>query len=110
MEYRTGVTFKKILIFVMVVFGSIVFTAEEYCHSQHVEKNGRPFVTNIPNVNNLFVGRQEHLQKLQEKLNMQKMPGIIAIVGMAGMGKTQLARQYAHAHVNDHDVIWWIDA
>lgn len=105
MNYKTGLAFKKIVLFLTVVCMALV-TGGSY-RSQAITKNERRLVTNIPAINRLFVGRQEHLQKLQEKLNR---PRAVAIVGMAGMGKTQLAKQYAHTYANLYDVIWWIDA
>lgn len=107
---RTGVTFKGVAIFLAVSFVNIVFTSGKHCHSRTIKINKPPFVTNTPSINHLFVGRQEHLTKLREKLKTQKTLGIICVVGMAGMGKTQLAKQYAHTYTNDYDVVWWMDA
>jgi hypothetical protein len=33
-----------------------------------------------------------------------------ALYGLGGVGKTQLALEYAHRFATDHDLVWWIDA
>ncbi len=52
-----------------------------------------------------FVGREADLAKLHELLQMQArqsgdLPRLL-IVGMAGVGKSELARQYGKLHLND---------
>lgn len=107
---KIGGTFKKTILSLGIVAGSMLVAPEKHCYSRAMEKHERRLVTNIPSANRLFIGRAEHFTDLQEKLKTQEKVGLISVVGMAGMGKTQLAKQYAHAHAKSYDVIWWIDA
>ncbi|BAZ48381.1 NB-ARC domain-containing protein [Nostoc sp. NIES-4103] len=45
-----------------------------------------------------FVGRETELQNLHEMLQQNDSVAITAIAGMGGLGKTELALQYAKAH------------
>ncbi|WP_461019703.1 FxSxx-COOH system tetratricopeptide repeat protein [Streptomyces daliensis] len=65
----------------------------------------------VPRRNPRFTGRDELLARVQRTL-MDAEPGasVCALVGMAGIGKTQVAVEYAHRYGSDYDVVWWIDA
>ncbi|MCC5599400.1 tetratricopeptide repeat protein [Nostoc favosum] len=45
-----------------------------------------------------FVGREKELEILHQKLQEKNQVAICAIAGMGGVGKTELALQYAHYH------------
>jgi tetratricopeptide (TPR) repeat protein len=53
---------------------------------------------NFPRKSTKFVGRQKELKILHQKLQTDKEAIPCAISGMGGVGKTELALQYAHYH------------
>ncbi|KAI0024434.1 P-loop containing nucleoside triphosphate hydrolase protein [Xylariomycetidae sp. FL0641] len=63
--------------------------------------------------NNRFSGRSELLDKVHESLDPSKATTStrsVALFGMGGVGKTQLALQYAHQNTGTYDVVLWISA
>lgn len=56
-----------------------------------------------------FVGRDSFLQRLAELFKMEPNAPI-AITGLAGIGKTQLAVEYAHKHSADFSAVVWLPA
>jgi len=63
--------------------------------------------------NPLFTGRKEFLKLLKERLHSQvpkKYNHRIALYGMGGIGKTQVALEYVYANRDSYDRIYWISA
>lgn len=71
------------------------------------EKPVRPERVNyLPVRPPLFVGREEELASLRERL---KEPGaLVHVAGMAGKGKTTLALEFAHRHQADFEAVYWL--
>ena len=60
-----------------------------------------------PNRN--FTGRDELLVALRTAMTSGKSGGTIqAICGLGGVGKTQVATEYAYRHTADYTLVWWI--
>jgi hypothetical protein len=67
-------------------------------------------VWNIPARNPGFTGRDGLLAAVRERLLSGGKTVVQALQGMGGVGKTQLAMEYAHQSARDYDVAWWVDA
>ena len=81
--------------------------------TRHVAKKPRfpgP-IHNLPPRNQDFVGREEELGKLLALLAADE-PVVLtqAITGLGGIGKTQTALAYAHRHLDDCRLVWWLKA
>ncbi|MFC8538677.1 FxSxx-COOH system tetratricopeptide repeat protein [Streptomyces sp. NPDC057249] len=65
----------------------------------------------VPRRNHRFTGREDLLAAVHEEFH-RAAPGRRRVVlhGMPGIGKTQLALEYAHRFVSDYDVVWWVPA
>jgi len=71
----------------------------------------RPAVFNVPLRNPSFTGRAEILLDLRERLRAgEGLLVVQALAGMGGVGKTQLAIEFAHRFAADYQSIWWVAA
>ncbi len=58
-----------------------------------------------------FVGREAELQNLHQQLQTSQQVAIVAVAGMGGVGKTELATQYAKQHLpNYQGGVCWLSA
>lgn len=63
--------------------------------------------------NHNFTGRHQELSKMHEVLKDDSDTShlrIAVLYGLGGMGKTQLANQYAYLHEGDYTSTWWVNA
>jgi len=69
-----------------------------------------PLIWNIPhNRNPNFTGREEYLTRLKDMLNSGQHAALTqAIHGLGGVGKTQLALEYAYRNIVEYEIVWWI--
>jgi Tetratricopeptide repeat/Domain of unknown function (DUF4062)/NB-ARC domain len=67
-------------------------------------------VWNVPARNPGFTGRDEMLAAARERLLAGDRAVVQALQGQAGVGKTQLAIEYAHRFAEAYDVAWWVNA
>ena len=66
---------------------------------------------NVPQRNKNFTGREDLLTALRHQVTSEVTVVLAhALHGMGGVGKTQLAIEYAYRYMGDYEVVWWIPA
>ena len=65
----------------------------------------------VPQRNKNFTGRGSLLEGLRRRMTGEVTAVLPhALQGLGGVGKTQLAIEYAYRHAWDYQVVWWISA
>ncbi|MCH0538243.1 tetratricopeptide repeat protein [Streptomyces sp. MUM 203J] len=71
-----------------------------------------PPVWNADRRNPRFTGRTTILERVRAALTAAPphAPSLVALHGTGGVGKTQIALEYAYRHAGEYDVVWWVRA
>jgi len=71
-----------------------------------------PRIWNVGPRNATFTGRNSVLENLRSQLTAKGSAVVlpVALHGLGGVGKTQVALEYAHRFKADYDLVWWINA
>ncbi|GAA0989051.1 hypothetical protein GCM10009555_072140 [Acrocarpospora macrocephala] len=74
-----------------------------------------PPIWNVGLRNISFTGRGSALERLRDQLvgaspSTGSTQKVAALFGLGGVGKTQVALEYAHRFRADYDLVWWVSA
>lgn len=65
----------------------------------------------VPRRNIRFTGREALFGEAHRILrSAEPGAGVVTLYGMSGVGKTQMAAEYAHRFGSEYDVVWWVNA
>jgi hypothetical protein len=66
----------------------------------------------VPTRNINFTGRENLLSALHAELTRSDATSVVSgvILGLGGIGKSQVAAEYIYRHANEYDLIWWVPA
>lgn len=71
-------------------------------------KKNEPIPSNVRAGSKNFVGREPELEDIHRKLQAGQGVAICAVQGLGGIGKTELALQYAHKYKDDYVAQYWL--
>lgn len=71
----------------------------------------RPEVFSVPPRNPRFIGRDDDIEELRDRLvEADGDQAVVTLSGAPGVGKSELALEYAHRFAGDYDLVWWVPA
>lgn len=75
-----------------------------------------PNLSNLPALDASFVGRRDDLDAIHALLHSGRAGReprtlrAVVVHGLGGVGKSDLAVQYAWQHADEYDIVWWVRA
>ena len=75
-------------------------------HTYSFAKDNITTVSNLVEPVGFFVNHQDALSEITSKLHLFNK---VSIVGLSGIGKTQIVRMYTKKHIKSYDIIWFFD-
>ncbi|MEU7866398.1 FxSxx-COOH system tetratricopeptide repeat protein, partial [Dactylosporangium sp. NPDC049140] len=58
-----------------------------------------------------FVGRETELEHVRQQLTAAQIdPAVVVVYGPGGIGKSQIAMEYACRYADHYDLVWWLPA
>ncbi|KAL4946532.1 hypothetical protein BDV06DRAFT_87047 [Aspergillus oleicola] len=102
----TAASYAKLLLSVMPVYRTESGPLERGSLERNTVRHWMVSLAKNPR----FIGRQDELSKLEELLAMQGGPRRVAITGLGGVGKTQVALEVAHRirHQDKDCSVFWV--
>ncbi|MDF5710761.1 MAG: tetratricopeptide repeat protein [Nostoc sp. S4] len=85
----------------------------KYNGGQDINPTSKEIYQNIPPAVPFerFVGREAELEELHSSLQISRQVAIVAVAGMGGVGKTELATQYAKQYLQNYQGgVCWLSA
>ncbi|MEV2215858.1 FxSxx-COOH system tetratricopeptide repeat protein [Streptomyces sp. NPDC050997] len=67
-------------------------------------------IDNAPRRNRAFTGRERILEQVHQAFEDGGEGARVALLGPAGIGKTQSAAEYVHRYKGEYDIVWWVHA
>ncbi|SOD60775.1 NB-ARC domain-containing protein [Streptomyces zhaozhouensis] len=65
----------------------------------------------VPRRNTRFTGRERLLQAIHDQVQgAEPGAGVVTLLGLSGVGKTQVAAEYVWRFSSAYDLVWWVPA
>jgi tetratricopeptide (TPR) repeat protein len=80
---------------------------------REVRPDFRNIAWNVPRRNPFFTGRAEHLERIRKRLASTASAAVTqpqAVTGLGGIGKSQIAIEFAHRYRTEYSAILWTGA